>query len=591
MLTKIIIAAILINFSFFITEVIIDAGNIFGAWFYNGIIQTFINAHTGGTSLTNVSLSAGLSTALGVFGLYTPTSSTWGLFSLADTTQSLIGAYIRLAVVAFSSYIFAYVSILFIARTISLLFSLVFSPLGFAGGILPQTKEYADEWWSELIKNVLLAPIFLLFLYIITAFVNTTIFANASVGTNIIGQAMQPATNGFSPVQYFKYFLLAGMLLYALKAAKKQSGAIGKALEKMASQVGQLAVGAATGGAGLIGQLTIGAAASRLAGSKGLNQMVAGGGITGALAGVAQKRITGVADYHFNPAGAALGKETGYNAGKGYNTMMKDRGEQQKKAAESIVPREKEKLAAKGYVETAENEAYGKDKKLGDTYKAQASRLKTAKEAWENTTGDEKSKKYKEYQVQQRSLETIKTSIEKDPESDIREKIYAEEEETLKNLNKKLETTTDNDAKKKLGKEIESLKATMAPEKAALTAEGKRGFSPGISVAKVLSGRTTEEASSNAGKIASKVAQVFGQVLTANMSKLASEQYLKDTGKTAKDMRDATDNKGGKKGKDKDLAKLIADIAGEETEGGGAPAAPSAGPSTPPPASGGPTTP
>ena len=277
MLTKIIIAAILINFSFFITEVIIDAGNIFGAWFYNGIVQTFIRAGTGGTSISDVSLSAGLSTALGAYSLYTPGGSGgfWSMFSFGTATNDFIGAFIRLGVIAFSSYIFAYVSILFFARTVSLLFSLVLSPVGFVGSILPQTQEYAKEWWDELIKNVLLAPIFLLFLYIITAFVNTPIFANAGIGGGIGGGV---ASNGFDPMAFFKYFLLAAMLLYALKASKKHSGAIGKALGKMANQVGQLAagvaVGVATGGAGLALSSTVGAVGARVAESDTVKGMI-----------------------------------------------------------------------------------------------------------------------------------------------------------------------------------------------------------------------------------------------------------------------------------------------------------------------------
>lgn len=293
-LVKIITAAILINFSFFLTEVIIDAGNVFGAWFYNGIIGTLaksgaaVTTACGGTTgvTCTTSLSAGISNAMGMWSIYSSQGMTGflGSFSLSDITQRLITAYLRVGIIGFSAYIFAYVAVLFVARTVSLLFSLVTSPVGFAGSILPQTQEYATDWWNDLTKNVLLAPVFLLFLYVIIAFVNSSLFQNTAGGTGVLGSS---GLSSINPVQYFKYFLLAGMLLFALKAAKKQSGALGKMLEKSASQLGQLAAGAvvgvATGGTSMALQATLGRAGSAIANSETAKNLASGNGRTGIM--------------------------------------------------------------------------------------------------------------------------------------------------------------------------------------------------------------------------------------------------------------------------------------------------------------------
>ncbi len=269
-LTKVIIAAILINFSFFITEVIIDAGNIFATWFYNGI-QTAIST-TGTTSVTSgvSSIAGALAASLGLFGIYGNGVSGAGgasvLGSIASgglnaSVNQLLGSFIRLGVVAFATYIFAYVAVLFFARTISLMFSLVLSPVGFAGSVLPQTQEYSKKWWDELLKDVLLAPVFLLFLYVIIDFTTTPLFKGLNFST--IG--------AFDVTPYFKYFLLAGMLLYALKMAKKFSGSLGESVSGIAKQLGNMAagvaVGTATGGIGLAARATIGRAGAALSGS------------------------------------------------------------------------------------------------------------------------------------------------------------------------------------------------------------------------------------------------------------------------------------------------------------------------------------
>ncbi len=312
MLTKIIIAAILINFSFFLTEIIIDAGNIFGAWFYNGI-QTTLGP--------NASISAALSSSLGIWNL--TSGDSWKLLGsslvagFTDPTSRVIAAYIRLGVIAFATYIFVYVAILFFARTISLMFSLILSPVGFAGSILPQTKEYADEWWSELIKNVLLAPVFLLFLYIIIAFVNSSIFTNIVPG-NSSSLFTTSGTSAFNPTQYFQYFLLAGMLLYALKAAKKFSGSLGKSLEGMAKQIGGMvagvAVGVATGGASLALSSTIGALGSRVAGSDTAKNMIG-----------SKNRAVSILGSSLRGAGTWTSKQT-FDAGKSASGVLKGMG-------------------------------------------------------------------------------------------------------------------------------------------------------------------------------------------------------------------------------------------------------------------------
>jgi hypothetical protein len=573
-LIKIIVAAVLINFSFFFTEVIIDAGNIFGGWFYNGIITTLgtaSNAFHSGATLTasGVSLSAGISTALGVYDLYSPTNSIWGIFSLSDTTQSLIGAVVRLGIIAFSSYIFAYVAVLFIARTVSLLFSLVTSPIGFAGGVLPQTEDYAKKWWKELRDNVLLAPIFLLLLYIIIAFVNTPIFKGVNIGTTT-------TAGGFSITQYFKYFLLAFMLRYALTSAKEHSGQLGDAIGKMAGQIGQFAVGAATGGAGLVGQLTIGAAAARIAGSRGINEVVAGGGVKGAVAGFAQKRISGVADYHFNPAGSVLGKETGFKTGKGYTGLMKDLEKQQKEATEKIIPKAFELKEIKDDLKKAEREAYGQHDEFGNLYKTKDKNVDDI-----NDTIKDKSKKgedvtddFKALNAAKKERDRVKAAIDADPAFKLNEKIFEEQKKILA-------TMTDP-------KKITAMKTAMAPERAAQTAEGKVGFAPGINIAQMLSGKEVKinipftEKKVNISEGTSKIVSRTAQVLTAGISKAAAEQYAKDVNKGVKAIRDAGE-KDRKKG-EKDISKIIAEAAAEEAGSGGPAAAPSSsGPSTPPP--------
>ena len=407
MLTKVIIAAVLINFSFFFTEVIIDAGNIIGEWFYQGI-QNTIGA--------NGSISASISAALGVWTSQNTTSDVWGLVSttltggFTDSTGRLIAAFVRLGIIGFTSYIFIYVSVLFLARAVSLLFSLVLSPLGFAGGILPQTKKYADKWRGELIKDILLAPVFLLFLYVIIAFVNSNIFtATGTLSASIFTpSAALPQAVG----QYFKYFLLAGMLLYALKATKEQSSALGESLEGLGKQLAQAAagvtMGVATGGASLALRSTVGAAGSMLANSDTVKGMAGSNNrITSALGSSLRTTGTWTSKQNFD-ASKTVSKSFGVNIPKslqaetgkgktGYAGLQKAREDAAIETAKFIGPN-------KDQVDLVEGEV----RKKTANYDEQIERTRTDLKNGEANKGSEE---YKFFEKQLADLEEKKKNV------------------------------------------------------------------------------------------------------------------------------------------------------------------------------------
>ncbi|MEK9207181.1 MAG: hypothetical protein AAB922_01775 [Patescibacteria group bacterium] len=265
LLTQVIIAALLINFSLFITKAVIDVSNVFGNWLYGGIQKTLI-ANTAGCNIDNptgctspTSMSGLIATRLGVIGFWDATKNTNGAsggspITSSDPTQGFIGRFLRLSVVLITTYIFLYCAILFIARSITLLFLLVFSPVGFMGGVLPQLKKYSGQWRDELLSAAIFPVAFLLMLYIAMQFINSLQLLD--LGTlkddiTLFGINMKLS-------QYFQYFLIIFLLQACLKIAKENSGEMGKALGGLADGLGKLAVNAAigigTGGVAMAGR-------------------------------------------------------------------------------------------------------------------------------------------------------------------------------------------------------------------------------------------------------------------------------------------------------------------------------------------------
>jgi hypothetical protein len=252
LLTKVIIAAILINFSLFFTKVVIDVSNIFGNWMYGGIVNTLDANKKGTKSPTITDL---INARMGIIQFWTggsnATSNQTAKNVYTNAENSYVGQFIRLAVVLIATYIFAYCAIMFFARAITLLFLMVFSPIGFLGGVLPQLKKYSGQWRDELTSAAVFPVAFLLLLYISLQFINSLQKLTVNFGDSKIAI-------------YFQYFMIIFLLNATLKLAKENSGEMGKALGGLADGLAKtlvntgISVGA--GGVGLLARSGMAAA-------------------------------------------------------------------------------------------------------------------------------------------------------------------------------------------------------------------------------------------------------------------------------------------------------------------------------------------
>lgn len=83
----------------------------------------------------------------------------------ADSATSRLVAHLIAAIMIFLITATLIVAALFmLVRAIALWVLLILSPVGFVFTILPQTKQWADKWWETFIKYVLYGPVFVFFL-------------------------------------------------------------------------------------------------------------------------------------------------------------------------------------------------------------------------------------------------------------------------------------------------------------------------------------------------------------------------------------------------------------------------------------------
>ncbi|KKU70637.1 MAG: hypothetical protein UX94_C0003G0031 [Parcubacteria group bacterium GW2011_GWA2_47_21] len=276
-LARLIIAAVLINFSFFVTGVIIDAGNVVAQGFYTPLVTQVKDAE-GNTRLPSETLM-GLLRVHTFWDTDSAMKNMQGLGLDAETppdkklsgTPYFMNALMRMILLAIIAYVFLVAAVLFIGRTIAFLFLLMLSPIGFIGDVIPGAGAAASKWWKTLIGQTLVAPIFLMFLYII--------FLIAGALYPEIQKLSVGGVDANSPniTIFFNYALLIGLILMALKITKNVSGEVGAMTIKWAKIAGTVVAGAGlaagVGVTAVAGRAVVGAAASRAAASGGLRTL------------------------------------------------------------------------------------------------------------------------------------------------------------------------------------------------------------------------------------------------------------------------------------------------------------------------------
>jgi hypothetical protein len=246
----VIIAALLINFSLFITRIVIDAGNILGTTLYNNIITFYPNA----TGFSDV-----LMQSLGISSVSESFKSASGEGASVWSVSFGMISYLQFIIILIGFIVFLYTALLLAVRIVALIFLSVMSPIGFMGNVLPKLEEYSKIWRETLYNQAMIAPIFLLFIYLIV---------QISSSFTKMGGAIPKGTEDYNA--YFRYVMVIVLMVMAVKTTKKMAGEIGKVVEKLGVWAAGAAIGVATGGAAFAARATIGRAGNALATSQKL---------------------------------------------------------------------------------------------------------------------------------------------------------------------------------------------------------------------------------------------------------------------------------------------------------------------------------
>ena len=183
LIKNIVIAGILINFSFFATGLGIDASNIISMQLYNTIAPAN-TLDTSGTSPASSKMNTSKIEQLlsdgGLSDLFMKSLNTTTLYnnsaSLSNAGKNdggglnlpikiVIQGVTAILIMVTAAFSFFFAALAFMVRFVILLILLAFSPIWFASHVLPELQEYAKKWTGLYTGQLLFMPVYLLLMY------------------------------------------------------------------------------------------------------------------------------------------------------------------------------------------------------------------------------------------------------------------------------------------------------------------------------------------------------------------------------------------------------------------------------------------
>lgn len=296
----VIAVALLINFSFFFTRVVIDMSNILAHEFYDQI--------NGASSLANPSILVAGAQAIAptsisekvMAGVNPQTLLSEGSFTKFLSGGSFVG---NLAILVTLFLIFGIINVIlaavfltaafqFLARIVALWFAIILSPIAFISFITPKMNGIWTRWLKLLLNNAFYAPAFLFVIYIAVKMLDGGLMS-ANIASFLGGSATN--ASGADPMRVFlnsivgvvlRLSIIVGLFIAALKVGSWVGAEGADRAEKWGKSISARGNGAIVGGlVGGVGRRTLGFAGNVVARNETIRNLATGNreakGVTG----------------------------------------------------------------------------------------------------------------------------------------------------------------------------------------------------------------------------------------------------------------------------------------------------------------------
>ena len=219
-LAKLIVVGLLLNFSLFFAQIVVDVSNVLAYTLYKNVADN--SAQGWKTS----SLSQPFMTQFGFTGIYDAGKSGIDFTNKKNVQNQWVVMLMGGIFIFIVAFVFLIAAAVFLIRSIKLLFLMVAAPLAFIAYILPGTEQYAKKWWHMLLGESFVAPLFLLFIYITLQMSSAFAGIRGKLDSGMAKELSDPVNNGVSII--FQFLLLSGLMIASVIFAKSLSESTAK---------------------------------------------------------------------------------------------------------------------------------------------------------------------------------------------------------------------------------------------------------------------------------------------------------------------------------------------------------------------------
>lgn len=261
-IASLVVVALLVNFSFFFTRVVVDGSNILALQFYNSMEVVDSESE----EVATAPISSMITEAVRLPSVHDHEAVQEAANAEREDVSasqilliSLLGATFMLV----SSFVFLAMAALLLVRFAILIILMILSPIAFVAWVLPNTKQYAKKWWGELVNQSFFAPIMFALLYVVAQIITSDDFQTMLEPTGESTDSMASAIiNPADGASILLNFGLVITLMLAVIVIAKQMG------NKASGQAIKLAGGVSAGAGAFAARQTAGRAARRYRDSK-----------------------------------------------------------------------------------------------------------------------------------------------------------------------------------------------------------------------------------------------------------------------------------------------------------------------------------
>lgn len=220
-----IVAALMINFSLFITKAIVDVANATSYQIYTAM-QGEGRTDGGGYVLTGgaTRISSGVTDQfMDVFRL-----TTFAGDDIVERYQdnTLLGGrllffgVLMMIVMLIAAFVFAAGAFMMIGRFVMIIIFMILSPVMFLGLVFPLFKKYQDVWWDKFLQQAFVGPAYLFMLYL-------SLWVISGLAITDFGFAQAFSANSYmegSFAVFLNFGIVAAFLIASLVVAQKLGG-------------------------------------------------------------------------------------------------------------------------------------------------------------------------------------------------------------------------------------------------------------------------------------------------------------------------------------------------------------------------------